>query len=213
MLTHQATPHKLMQTATLSFTFPTPHTHSHTHTAGWPACRWPRLSHTLPSCLCGTWEPLWSQASHTSVFNDSEAACTKEVCPIAQRLSDQPPLWAPLTTHARTHPGKQGCQQRFQAHHLDGLYAIVGRSSAGDVYRENWRGWNRDRKLNKKNRECVCGGWETFWIGWWTFFKNLWIKRCKTLTLFDTKSLRNWEKSENHFTFSACCNRKGIILY
>ena len=115
------TSHMLIQAAA----FTNPPLRLPAHTAGWPACRWPRLSHTLPSCLCGTWEPLWARASHTSTVNDTEAGCTKEVCPIKQRLSDRPPTTHTHThthsssrhTHTRRHPGTQFCSVNRASRH------------------------------------------------------------------------------------------------
>ena len=114
MFTHQAPPprtppHTLTDSHTLiHFPLPPTHTHTHTHThshthshtAGWPACRWPRLSHTLPSCLCGTWEPLWSQASHTSVLMTLRPAAQRKCAPSNKDWVTNPPS---LSLHPNTH--------------------------------------------------------------------------------------------------------------
>lgn len=154
MFTHQAG---------LAFT----QTDSHNHSVGTSLSQ--RHTHTLTAGL--TCLPLATSQSHApfvAVWNvgaavvpgfphfsvhDTEAACTKEVCPIKQRLSDQrpPPSLYPSPPSRHTHTGTQGCQQGFQAHHLDRPSSFVSQSSMGHVHRENWSGGDRDGKLNHEN--------------------------------------------------------------
>ncbi len=68
------------------------HTHTHTYTHSW-LTRLPLAT----SQSHAPFLPVWNVGAavvpgfpHFSV-NDTEAGCTKEVCPIEQRLSDQPP--------------------------------------------------------------------------------------------------------------------------
>lgn len=76
-----------------------------THTAGRPACRWPRLSHTLPSCLCGTWEPLWSQASHTSMLMTLRPAAQRKCAPWNKDWVTNPPPSSHTHTHTPSNTG------------------------------------------------------------------------------------------------------------
>lgn len=98
--------HSLKQTAIIVHSPSLPKTHTHTHrqthllTAGWPACRWPRLSHTLPSCLCGTWEPLWSRASHTLVLMTLRPAAQRKCAPSNKDWVTSTP--SPSSRHTHT---------------------------------------------------------------------------------------------------------------
>lgn len=97
MFTHQATPPPLL-------THSQPHSHSlsllPTHTHSWLTCLPLATSQSHAPFL-----PVWNVGAavipgfpHFSV-NDTEAGCTKEVCPVEQRLSDQPP---PPNSHTQT---------------------------------------------------------------------------------------------------------------
>ena len=108
MSTHQANSNSYRQPHSHSLV-PTRHTQRHTHS--WQTCLPLATSQSHAPFL-----PVWNVGAavvpgfpHFGV-NDSEAGCTKEVCPMEQRLSDQPPH------NTRTHTQEDRVVNRASRH-------------------------------------------------------------------------------------------------